>query len=78
MPGKGPGPHRHPYDEIQFVREGRGLWTVNGHTFAMKFIVQWKGLPTAQQSAIERFMKTGGALPPDGITMLAVGTRSAS
>ncbi|ALE54006.1 uncharacterized protein DUF3303 [Paraburkholderia sp. GV068] len=36
----------------------------------MKFIVQWKGLPTAQQSAIERFMKTGGALPPDGITML--------
>lgn len=36
----------------------------------MKFIMQWKGLPTAQQSAIERFMKTGGALPPDGIAML--------
>src|SRR6516225_555112 len=33
QPGKGPGPHRHPYDEIQFVREGRGLWTVNGKTF---------------------------------------------
>ncbi len=33
LPGKGPGPHRHPYDEIQFVREGRGLWTVNGQTF---------------------------------------------
>jgi quercetin dioxygenase-like cupin family protein len=33
LPGKGPGPHRHPYDEIQFVREGRGVWTVNGHTF---------------------------------------------
>jgi quercetin dioxygenase-like cupin family protein len=33
LPGKGPGPHRHPYDEIQFVREGRGLWTVNGKTF---------------------------------------------
>ncbi|MBI3792353.1 MAG: cupin domain-containing protein [Gemmatimonadetes bacterium] len=32
-PGKGPGPHRHPYDEIQFVREGRGRWTVNGTTF---------------------------------------------
>jgi quercetin dioxygenase-like cupin family protein len=32
QPGKGPGPHRHPYDEIQFVREGRGLWTVNGKT----------------------------------------------
>lgn len=30
LAGKGPGPHRHPYDEIQFVREGRGLWTVNG------------------------------------------------
>jgi quercetin dioxygenase-like cupin family protein len=32
-PGRGPGPHRHPYDEIQFVREGRGLWTVNGQEF---------------------------------------------
>jgi quercetin dioxygenase-like cupin family protein len=33
LPGKGPGPHRHPYDEIQFVREGRGLWTVDGKEF---------------------------------------------
>jgi quercetin dioxygenase-like cupin family protein len=32
-PGRGPGPHRHPYDEVQFVREGRGLWTVNGEEF---------------------------------------------
>ena len=32
-PGSGPGPHRHPYDEVQFVREGRGLWTVNGEAF---------------------------------------------
>ena len=32
-PGSGPGPHRHPYDEIQFIREGRGMWTVNGKTF---------------------------------------------
>jgi quercetin dioxygenase-like cupin family protein len=32
-PGAGPGPHRHPYDEIQFIREGRGVWTVNGKTF---------------------------------------------
>ena len=31
--GNRPGPHRHPYDEIQFVREGRGLWTVNGEEF---------------------------------------------
>lgn len=31
--GSGPGPHRHPYDEIQFIREGRGVWTVNGSTF---------------------------------------------
>ena len=27
------GPHHHPYDEIQFIREGRGVWTVNGSTF---------------------------------------------
>ena len=32
-PGSGPGPHRHPYDEIQFIRQGRGLWTVEGKTF---------------------------------------------
>ena len=31
-PGSGPGPHRHPYDEIQFIREGRGLWTASGKT----------------------------------------------
>lgn len=30
---RGPGLHRHPYDEVQFVREGRGLWTVNGEEF---------------------------------------------
>lgn len=33
LPGRGPGPHRHPYDEVQLVREGRGLWTVNGEEF---------------------------------------------
>ena len=32
-PGSGPGPHRHPYDEIQFIREGRGLWNVDGNEF---------------------------------------------
>jgi quercetin dioxygenase-like cupin family protein len=32
-PGTGPGPHRHPYDEVQFVRSGRGLWSVNGQEF---------------------------------------------
>lgn len=32
-PGAGPGPHRHPYDEIQFIQSGRGTWTVNGETF---------------------------------------------
>lgn len=32
-PGSGPGPHLHPYDEIQFIREGPGVWTVNGKTF---------------------------------------------
>ena len=33
QPGSGPGLHRHPYDEIQFIREGRGEWTVSGQTF---------------------------------------------
>jgi len=32
-PGRGPGPHRHPYDEVQFVREGRGAYTVDGRQF---------------------------------------------
>lgn len=33
QPGRGPGPHRHPYDEVQFVREGRGIWKVDGKEF---------------------------------------------
>lgn len=33
LPGSGPGPHRHPYDEVQFIQEGRGLWNVNGEEF---------------------------------------------
>jgi mannose-6-phosphate isomerase-like protein (cupin superfamily) len=33
MPGRGPGPHRHPYDEIQFIHSGRGTYVVNGETF---------------------------------------------
>ena len=32
-PGAGPGPHRHPYDEIQFIQSGRGRWNVNGTEF---------------------------------------------
>lgn len=35
----------------------------------MKFIVQWNGLPTAENSVIERFMKTGGR-PPEGVKLL--------
>ena len=31
--GRGPGPHRHPYDEIQFIRSGRGMYTVEGVSF---------------------------------------------
>lgn len=31
--GRGPKPHRHPYDEIQFIQGGRGRWTVEGETF---------------------------------------------
>jgi quercetin dioxygenase-like cupin family protein len=33
QPGSGPGPHRHPYDEIQFVQAGRGRWVVNDTEF---------------------------------------------
>jgi quercetin dioxygenase-like cupin family protein len=33
VPGSGPGPHRHPYDEVQFIQQGRGLWNVNGEEF---------------------------------------------
>lgn len=33
QPGSGPGPHRHPYDEIQFIQAGRARYTVNGETF---------------------------------------------
>ena len=32
-PGSGPGPHRHPYDEIQFILEGRARYTVDGVQF---------------------------------------------
>jgi quercetin dioxygenase-like cupin family protein len=33
LPGRGAGRHRHPYDEVQFVRAGRGIWTVNDQEF---------------------------------------------
>jgi quercetin dioxygenase-like cupin family protein len=33
LPGNGPGPHRHPYDEVQFVRVGGGLYLVEGQEF---------------------------------------------
>jgi quercetin dioxygenase-like cupin family protein len=33
LPGRGPGPHRHPYDEVQVLREGRGRYVVNGEEF---------------------------------------------
>jgi quercetin dioxygenase-like cupin family protein len=29
-PGRGPVRHRHPYDKVVFVREGRARWTVDG------------------------------------------------
>ena len=29
-PGRGPRRHRHPYDKVVLVREGRARWTVNG------------------------------------------------
>jgi quercetin dioxygenase-like cupin family protein len=33
LPGRGPGPHRHPYDEVQFVRSGRARYVVDGEEF---------------------------------------------
>jgi mannose-6-phosphate isomerase-like protein (cupin superfamily) len=33
QPGSGPAPHRHPYDEVQFIQSGRGLWVVEGEEF---------------------------------------------
>lgn len=35
----------------------------------MKFLVQWKGLPTAENAVIERFMKIGAPMP-DGVQLL--------
>jgi quercetin dioxygenase-like cupin family protein len=32
-PGKGAAPHRHPYDEVQFLRSGRGRYVVDGVEF---------------------------------------------
>ena len=32
-PGAGPGPHRHAYDEVQFILAGRAIYEVDGHTF---------------------------------------------
>jgi quercetin dioxygenase-like cupin family protein len=32
-PGSGPKPHRHPYDEILCVREGRARYVVEGEEF---------------------------------------------
>jgi quercetin dioxygenase-like cupin family protein len=29
-PGRGSRTHRHPYDEVSFVRSGRGRWVVDG------------------------------------------------
>ncbi|HEY9228814.1 MAG TPA: cupin domain-containing protein [Gemmatimonadaceae bacterium] len=31
-PGRGAPPHRHPYDEIAFIREGHVRWTVDGES----------------------------------------------
>lgn len=33
QPGSGPGPHRHPYDEVQFIQQGRGCYNVNDEEF---------------------------------------------
>jgi quercetin dioxygenase-like cupin family protein len=42
-PGSGPGPHRHAYDEIQFIREGRGSCSslVTRHFFLRPYRFSW-------------------------------------
>jgi quercetin dioxygenase-like cupin family protein len=32
-PGSGPRPHRHPYDEVLFVQQGRARYVVEGREF---------------------------------------------
>lgn len=32
-PGRGPVLHRHPYDKVAFIQQGRALWQVNGEEF---------------------------------------------
>jgi mannose-6-phosphate isomerase-like protein (cupin superfamily) len=52
-PGSGPEPHRHPYDEIQFIREGRGVWTVNGKTLKAALEISLSSRP-ARSTASRR------------------------
>src|SRR3954449_12023190 len=52
LPGRGPGPHRHPYDEVQFVREGRGLWTVNGEDFEPAPATSWSSRPGRSTASV--------------------------
>ena len=33
LPGQGPVPHRHPYDEIAYIQEGTARWTVDDKSF---------------------------------------------
>ena len=40
-PGNGPGPHQHPYDEIQFIRERRGHWVVEVRAYSPSRRVEW-------------------------------------
>lgn len=54
-PGSGPGPHRHPYDEIQFVREGQGLWKVDG----IEFVGRAGDIFVIKAGEIHEFTATG-------------------
>jgi len=75
--GAGPDPHRHlygrgkplPYDEIQFIREGRGVWTVNGKTFEDGAL---------RSSGLTRPAPTGGASPSPTTTNAATKPGTAS
>ena len=44
-PGREVPRHRHPYDEVQFVREGRGVWTVDGEELEAARGTSWSSRP---------------------------------
>jgi mannose-6-phosphate isomerase-like protein (cupin superfamily) len=54
-PGRGPVKHRHPYDKVVFVQEGRGQWTVNG----VAIEVQPGDILVIKAGEVHTFVNTG-------------------